>query len=474
MPFLFFRKPKSKSIVFSLPHGFEDEVNAEAIFDEAFFQNQGEYSPSLAKLSFAFAISSFSSNKTRLDLSRSADNGKKFLKDAGFRKIRATEDYFLPPTSTSLGALFGKKKIRLGKKKVTLIAIGIRGGNYGAEWASNVTLGEYGPHEGFSLSKEKLYQDFIRYLCDNSIRGRIAIWVCGFSRAAGVANLFAGDIIEESSNGEFRIGKCSIHKDRLFAYCFASPATGRGKEEGFAGIFHIINPNDIVPMLPPKSFGFLHYGRTIYLPDTEDEEVYEKALSALSKLGIEIQRKDFGVMKFDILRIKDKERRFLLDTKEVLVGQGEFFQRLFAIIEERLDRKSYYEEMQEGLASLLCLVDSSLSDPYSHIKGILSNMFSKLFDEHNVLSLITKLKSRRFDLNSFLLPYFHSAVKERGIGEINEESVVNAITYLLKILLPSIEKNPGLLATLIYPDNASLLLFAHQPYLYWALLNLAQ
>ncbi len=454
-----------------MPFDFDMEVEEKVVFDERLFNDNKTYSKDLARLSFAFAVSSFSSNRARSDLSKSADNGIEFLSQCGFRKIRPTIDYSLPPTPYSLGAIFGKRKIKIGKRKLTLIAIGVRGGNYGAEWASNVTLGKKGPHEGFALSKEKLYQDFISYLLDYRIKGKIAIWVTGFSRAGGVANLFAGDILDESKEERLTIHKASIDRDSVYAYCFASPSTGEKENQGYQGIFHTLNPNDAVPLIPPKEFGFSHYGEVIYLPDFYDEDINIKAREILDRLGVGVPKKEFYMMKFDLLHMKDKERRCVVDAKAILVKQSEFLTRVRLALTSGMDREGYYENVQDGLASLLGLVDSSLENPYIHIKNVLSSLFSSMFEEHNGISLLSKLLSKKFDMASFLAPYAEKALEEEKLDNIDKDKIALSLTYLAKASLPYLQKNTDLVATMIGGDNSSLILLAHTPALYWALLN---
>lgn len=72
----------------------------------------------------------------------------------------------------------------------TLIAVAIRGGIYGAEWASNADIGTGKDtqeiHHGFYLSAQKAISFLNDYIKQNGISGDVKLWIAGFSRAGGV------------------------------------------------------------------------------------------------------------------------------------------------------------------------------------------------------------------------------------------------------------------------------------------------
>ena len=125
----------------------------------------------MAVLSMDFAVASMTSAEGDVvsaseeswhntDYSNKDKNVKQFLSDCGFTNI---EPHGLTeaPTMDSIGFTIGSKEIYVWdeatqrNKSFTVVAVGVRGAGYGAEWASNVTIGTVGNganvvrHEGF-------------------------------------------------------------------------------------------------------------------------------------------------------------------------------------------------------------------------------------------------------------------------------------------------------------------------------------
>lgn len=71
----------------------------------------------------------------------------------------------------------------------------LRGVGYGAEWVSNLHLGENSWHYGFVTAAEQFFADLQDYLaCAKAAAGElgtIKLWLGGYSRGAAVANLAA-------------------------------------------------------------------------------------------------------------------------------------------------------------------------------------------------------------------------------------------------------------------------------------------
>ena len=60
------------------------------------------------------------------------------------------ESFDIRPTEDTIGMIMGAKEIAIEGEDYILMPIAVRGGDYEAEWASNVTLGAEGEAEGFS------------------------------------------------------------------------------------------------------------------------------------------------------------------------------------------------------------------------------------------------------------------------------------------------------------------------------------
>ena len=163
-------------------------------YDDSLFDNpSSEYNPSLATASISFAMASFGSSEGDDDYTEKSRNAEDLLGRIGFTGIAPNDFYREKPGTDSLGCIFAHKEIggRL------MIACGIRGANYGAEWASNVTIGagtarDY--HQGFYEGSEIFLKSLKDYIAAEGITGDIRLWIVGYSRAGAVCNISAGSL----------------------------------------------------------------------------------------------------------------------------------------------------------------------------------------------------------------------------------------------------------------------------------------
>ena len=183
-----------------------------------------------------------------------------FLEDAGFGDIRK-DDYSKVPTMYTVSTAIGTRRMEAeGQEPFTLIAVGVCGAGYKNEWISNLTPGSGTVHEGFQSAAQLVIDRLSGYIATRGIRGRIKIWISGFSRAAAVSNLTAGML---TRTGMFP-------KEDVFAYTFATPAAViNPPAEGFENIFNIMSPMDLIPQVMPSEWHYGRYGQDLFLPTPE-------------------------------------------------------------------------------------------------------------------------------------------------------------------------------------------------------------
>jgi hypothetical protein len=141
-------------------------------------------------------------------------------------------------------------------RRDNLLAVIVRGGGYGAEWADNFNVGDNGEyHRGFYDASTEIIEAVDKYITDNGIEGTIKFWVAGFSRGGGAANITAARLSD------------TFGAENVYAYTFAAPNTVINPKE-YANIFNIVNPSDIVPAVPLSEWGFTRYGQQINLNET--------------------------------------------------------------------------------------------------------------------------------------------------------------------------------------------------------------
>ena len=256
-------------------------------YDDNYFAGDSTiYDDSLSTMSLCLAMSAFAkpvndSGGFQPYADRS-QNVKELLAMTGFTNIGTNDWFTVVPTLDSIGIAAGSKLVDFDGETYTLIAVAIRGGYYEKEWASNLTMGVNGDHNGFAYAKTQVLDYIGSYIADNQITGKVKLWIVGYSRAGAAANLAAAAI----DDGEVLSPDITLNHEDLFAYCFEPPAGGYSADMSAQGnarfhaaqynnIFNIVNPADPVPKLAPAILGFSRYGTDITLPSKSFDSQYE-------------------------------------------------------------------------------------------------------------------------------------------------------------------------------------------------------
>ncbi|MCL2361633.1 MAG: hypothetical protein FWC73_07465 [Defluviitaleaceae bacterium] len=231
-----------------------------------FSQPTQDYNPSLAAMSMAFAMSAFPAEG-----SGNHRNAHNLLSQIGFTCIKANY-YFANAAShqNSIGAVAAHRDIVIGENIYTLIAFATRGAFYNEEWVSNARIGERGYHAGFHDAADLAYDFLSNYMYTHScgFRDNVMIWITGFGRGAGVANILAGRLARQSGTADI-----FLSPNNIYAYTFATPSvvpTEQLTEHNFTNIHNIIHPSDFFSHLPMSGWGFERYGATRVLPNVAD------------------------------------------------------------------------------------------------------------------------------------------------------------------------------------------------------------
>lgn len=260
--------------------GYSDDVVF--YYEDDYFKNDAyEYNPSLSTMSLGLALSATHATGEDVDFVGGAAGAVDFMTQMGFDSFGWNEWYDKKPTTDSMGVCCGAKVI----EDFTLVAVAIRGGGYGAEWASNFLMGPDGTHKGFEDSRNIVLEYLDQYLCDNNIEGNVKFWVTGYSRGAAVANLVGAAL---DCNKKFT-ADVSYTREGIYTYTFETPRAGLKSiiderietvdgeyTSQYFNIFNIVNPNDLVCYVAPATdgFGFSRYGMDLYLPSAETTADY--------------------------------------------------------------------------------------------------------------------------------------------------------------------------------------------------------
>ena len=260
--------------------GTTKDVKDTCYYSDRYFDEASNiYRDDLASASLCLTLSAFSSNVNRdSKYDEEYRNARRLLiGDAnkpdtvymGFDSFHQI-GYNDNKTENSIAAVIAKKPIVSNGKDYTLLAVAVRGGGYGAEWAGNFNVGLSGEHAGFNKAKTKVL-DFIKnYIKSYDIKGDIKLWITGYSRGAATANLVAGSL----TNDPGQLSNVTLAKKDLYAYTFATPqgALKDSVKPGskYTNIHNIISKKDLVPRVAMSSLipkGFQRYGVDHFLPD---------------------------------------------------------------------------------------------------------------------------------------------------------------------------------------------------------------
>ena len=235
--------------------------------DRWFLTSSEVYNHDLAQASLGLMASCFrpGSNEEGISLQDSSTRAKSFLEETGFQNIR-TDDYDRPSGRYTVASIIGRKTLT-GEdgEPFTLLAVGICGQGYQNEWLSNLSIGDSNDHVGFEDAAQDVYDRIFGYLAENEIKGRVKVWVSGFSRSAAISNLLSARLIRSRQ----------IASEDLFAYLYATPrCTKNHTNNDYPGIFNIVGMTDPVPQVPFLDWGYDRYGNTYYLPSQETDSDY--------------------------------------------------------------------------------------------------------------------------------------------------------------------------------------------------------
>ncbi len=192
-----------------------------------------------------------------------------------FEKIEFTNykqyGYGVTPQINSIACVIASKNF--DDENETLIAIGIRGGGYDAEWGGNFNVGTDEEHRGFRLAKEGVLNYLSSYIAAHKadFNDNIKFWISGYSRAAATSNLVAATL-DEGASAYSEISALNYEPEDVYAYTFETPIPTRDpntKNSLYKNIYNIINRIDYVPKVAPEAWDYSRYGVDCFLPSAE-------------------------------------------------------------------------------------------------------------------------------------------------------------------------------------------------------------
>lgn len=253
------------------------------LWSDTFLTNSSyAYSQEIAGPLSALAASTYGS---ALDLDVQALEGLGFNSQLLYRRYGADLDYADPRYGKNqVGFTLAVKRVWLDNAVRDVLFVLVRG-TYGRnEWLSNLNAcntwgAQINPdpaamptlHEGFERAagaiREKLF-DYIR-TCQIDL-SQAKVVVTGHSRGAAVANILGAWFDEGLPPFT------GVSPENVFVYTFATPNSVirpdriACKMALYGNIFNVINPEDIVPLVPIAKWNACRYGSDLFLKNYDE------------------------------------------------------------------------------------------------------------------------------------------------------------------------------------------------------------
>lgn len=442
--------------------------------DEYFKGDSTKYNSSLATASLCLAMASFASNSST-SYDHKYCNVESFFQGNGFSDIEANSYYKKKPTADSLGTCIAQKQID-GK---TLVAVGIRGGGYEREWASNVTLSdgkEFPQHQGF-YEASTIYLDSLKdYLESHKITGSIKLWTVGYSRGGATNNLAVGRIDQKINSNQpiFDGLDVTIKKEDIYAYCFEPPQGASWEEtisprsEIYSNIHNIINANDPVPLVAMSKLRFTRYGIDYYLPDSVRNSNYSnfssKMLNNYNHVDNRSALGDYLISDFN-MRGSKEEALGINDATYVRKNwtSGLFLDELLSNL--TLDgigtREYYVENLQNGLRTVFEILYNNGQSKFS-LMNLGISLAKTLINDANVDIVVNNLFH---DLSAFETDIFYALKTAFNSMEIVDDpsEIIKALKSLITALAKTLANHVDYFFAFLSTDNIKALAQGHYP-----------
>ena len=390
---------------------YNDDYSVSMPYSDKYFidGNAKVFNKELALQSFAMSLSADTVIKENEDYSSASSHIRGYFQNAGFNNVFVNDDYCAKPTMDSVGIAMGSKTLENGD---TLLALTVRAGGYGAEWANNLTLGETGCHEGFLKHATALVIEVDNYITTNNIdSSKLKMWISGYSRGGSIVNFYSSlldDAIKNSPNVY-----PGLEVEDVFVYTFEAagcidPTSKLIGDADFSNIFNVRNNNDFVWMFPPTNYGLTINGEIVDISkDITDEQVGEEMKKLIP---------EFEMPSFSAVDPRDTETSmtphefydYLINV--FLVKEMTPEQKEEGKIVDLSTRKNYVTYIEPHVRYIVSLIMSMTSEQL--------DAFGKYFQD-NMSSIITIINEDKDSLNAFI----KAGLDQVGFTEYEQEEL---------------------------------------------------
>lgn len=447
--------------------------------DNYFLKNNADMHQEIALASHAMALTTFNGDE---DYSKRGAYLIDLWNKEGFENIYLNDSMKEKPGTDTIGYGIASKSLYNFGGSYTLIAIAVRGGNYGAEWTSNLTIGLEGNAVGFDMASNEVIAGLTNFVNNYDIKGNLKIWISGYSRAAITSNMVAGKLLNSYEEGKMFSDNISYTDNDIYAYCFEPPmgveiGLDVARKELYKGIHNFLNYNDLVPLVAPYEWGFVRYGTDHYYPDRLNDIYFdyserEKLISLYHFANGAENFAKYTVDKwkfFDVGEIVAAKNN--LPRESVHPSQGRFLRAFIHELAIRgfKDRETYYYTVQPGMREIIEAV-MGLNDEIAPIE--VESIIKVIFEYDFIKDLIMELEqdqSGQFAIDMQLLFYQIFGANKDNIDAVNMLYQHNFMFFAMLALSFGVRKD--IMSQLLYRDNAMGIAIGHMPELSYVFLS---
>ena len=442
------------SIMFNAGHDdMETDHPCPFTYSDGYFTNTAyQYRQDLAAVTMAMCLAS--GNVADPERYREGPaNLEDFFEQIGFSDFEANADFTTRPGRNTFGVGIANKEIRVNGEKYTVIAIGLRGCGYYAEWAGDLNVGLEGEHTGFAICRDKALEFLQSYLAKHSeITGKIKIWCTGYSRGAAGANLLGGALDDMFMSGA-SVGKnVTLSPKDMYIYTFEAPmGADMGKVGGriYENIHNVINYNDLVVRVAPECMGFARYGVDHVMPSAKLDANYAQLKENM--LAVFETFENAGKYRIDDFKYVTvtpgaTADKIIASIRGDVMTQGEFLdtfvEKLFTkVFTTRAEVYAAQDDIQELVLPLI----GTYPDQWETVKQSLA-----VNAKDNMARLISSLMKGEDSAVTVVADIFLDTMREAGITEYNAAQVKEMVRPLVQMLMKIVTACPDEMATLLY------------------------
>lgn len=376
-----------------------------------------------------------------------------FFDQIGFEDFEANEDFVTRPGRNTFGVGIANKEIVVDGEKYTVIAIGLRGCGYYAEWAGDLNVGLSGDHEGFAICRDTALAFLKEYLAKHTeIEGKIKIWCTGYSRGAAGANMLGGAIDDMIVGGEPLAKNVSLSLNDVYIYTFEAPMgahISKINSNVYNNIHNVVNYNDLVVKVVPESLEMGRYGVDHYMPTSDFDANYDELKDNMLEVFSTFENAgEYRIDNFKYVTVTPGATidKIIASVKGDKMTQGEFLDHLVDVLFEELGSREDIYAMQGGLQELLVVLIGTYPDQWDTVKASFADNAKDNFKEL-VYNLINGNENSAVEVVANIIL---KSLSEAGITDVDAAQVKTIAVDLVKFAMPLAMSYPDEIATLLY------------------------